>query len=32
VPAGNPDYGSFLQDLKRIADPDGVLAPGRYEF
>lgn len=32
MPAGNPDYGSFLEDLKRIADPDRVLAPGRYEF
>jgi hypothetical protein len=32
MPPGNPDYRSFLEDLKRIADPEGVLAPGRYEF
>jgi 4-cresol dehydrogenase (hydroxylating) len=32
MPSGNADYRSFLQDLKRLADPDGVLAPGRYDF
>jgi 4-cresol dehydrogenase (hydroxylating) flavoprotein subunit len=32
MPSGNPDYRSFLKDLKLMADPDGVLAPGRYDF
>lgn len=27
---GDEPYGKFLEGIKRAADPDGILAPGRY--
>lgn len=30
LPTGRDDTDEFLADLKRLADPSGVLAPGRY--
>ncbi|HLA64580.1 MAG TPA: FAD-binding oxidoreductase [Rhodothermales bacterium] len=30
-PAGDPAYGALVRTLKKALDPDGLLAPGRYD-